>query len=223
MFKTVGKEDFEALRPILNSEYYYNLDDDKKDEYVNLYNLYRKLFTFYIIKKFDLMKYEKYFFDSKFDFEKVQTREMDFYQWYSSEELDYFYIRNNVYLEQLNNEELEQLKSMEKNNESELTEKTEYYIEKTYKKAIFEKIRGDELIHIAYGAEALRNFHRNDSLVIGFRYDRFVENELDDKTWMNQDQAKVQIVQMVLNEMNKVYGNTLDIPFIATEYNRFSI
>ena len=114
MFQNVRKIDLDELKERTNNGFYYELDDEKKEKYIELYNVYRKLFTEYIINKFNLKKYEKYFLEGTIKFPKVETPRMDFYQWYSSKELNYFYLRNNIYIEQLDAPDQEYLKRIAK-------------------------------------------------------------------------------------------------------------
>ncbi|MBR2704413.1 MAG: hypothetical protein IKE91_02990 [Clostridia bacterium] len=223
MFQNVRKIDLDELKERTNNGFYYELDDEKKEKYIELYNVYRKLFTEYIINKFNLKKYEKYFLEGTIKFPKVETPRMDFYQWYSSKELNYFYLRNNIYIEQLDAPDQEYLKRIAKKDSDIKAKDIEEFIERTLPKAIFEKVRGDELINVPYGSVTPKNFHRNDSLVIGFRYDRFAKNNLNDEQWMAQDQSKIKTIKMVLKEMNRKYENTFDIPVVVEEYNQYSI
>ena len=76
----------------------YSAIDFEKDDYIKLYNLYRSLLTEYIIDTLELKKYDEKILKSNLNFKQTNKEEMDSYQYFSSEELKYLYIRNNILL-----------------------------------------------------------------------------------------------------------------------------
>ena len=80
--------------------------DFSQDINQEVYLLYRKLFTEYIIEKTELKKYDEEIKNSNLNFIPVEEEKMDIYQYFSCDILKYFYIRNNLYLEKLDKKDI---------------------------------------------------------------------------------------------------------------------
>lgn len=193
-------------------------------EYIDLYNIYRFFMTKYIIEKLKLKEYDKKIKNSKSNFLPIETDKMDVYQFFSCDELKYIYIRNNVYIERLSNKEINLLKDKLKNNDYSIDDSIEELIEKTYQKVIFEDImKNGKKYQIMYGPDSSRFFARNDSLVLGIRYDEFAIINLTDEEWKIQNKKQREFLRNIINEMTKEFENKLNIPIKIIKYNDYSV
>ena len=193
-------------------------------EYIDLYNIYRFFMTKYIIEKLNLKEYDKKIKNSKCNFLPVETDRMDVYQFFSCDELKYIYIRNNVYIERLSSEEINILEEKLKNNDYSIDKKVADLIEKTYQKIIFEDImKNGKIYQITYGPDSSNYFARNDSLVLGIRYDEFAETELTDEEWKKQNQKQREFLRKIINEMINEFENIINVPINIIKYNDYSV
>lgn len=193
-------------------------------EYIDLYNIYRFFMTKYIIEKLKLKEYDKKIKNNKSNFLPIEEDKMDVYQFFSCDELEYIYIRNNVYIERLSNKEINLLKDKLKNNDYSIDDSIEELIEKTYQKVIFEDImKNGKKYQIMYGPDSSRFFARNDSLVLGIRYDEFAIINLTDEEWKIQNKKQREFLRNIINEMTKEFENKLNIPIKIIKYNDYSV
>ena len=217
-YKELTKKDLQNVYP-------NNSNVEYKEEDIQLYNLYRELLTQYIIDLLELKKYDKQIMNSNLNFKQVNENEMDLYQYFSSEELKYLYIRNNIYLERLDEKERNFLKSKLDNNIKKLDAETEKFIANSLQKVIFEDVGEDGKEYITFYGPSSRSFMaRNDSLIIGMRYDEFGEDGLDDDEWDKQHDS--QILEFLPNLFYEIEANSvkkLNIPIYVLKYNEHSV
>ena len=217
-FKNLTKKDLQSVYPnSFNTEY--------KEEDIQLYNLYRELFTQYIINLLELKKYDEQIINSNLNFRQVKADEMDLYQYFSSEELKYLYIRNNIYLERLEEKEREFLKHKLDNNMHKLDSETEKFIANSLQRVIFEDVGGDGKEYITFYGPSSRSFMaRNDSLIIGMRYDEFAEDGLDDDEWDKQHDAQIlDFLPKLFYTIEEKSVRKLNITVYVLKYNEVSI
>lgn len=223
-FKHLNEQDLKTTFPKNGTISLNQMTDEQKEKYISLYCLYRKLFTEYIIQKLDLQKYEKEIEESGLNFLANKTEDMDIYQYFSSEILKYVYIRNNIYIEKLNDEEKAFLQKKIEENKQELDKEAEQFIEKTYQKLIFEDITKDNKLYIIqYGPDSRNFFAQNNSVVIGIRYDEFEYNGLDDETWDKLHDKQLIYLDSLIEKMKKELETKLPVPIAIIEYDQFSV
>ena len=208
-----------SLKDIESNFFDNKLNIPNKEDYLSLYILYRKLFNKYIINTLNLKKYEEELKNSNLNFIPVIEKKQDIYQFIVSDELDYFYIRNNIYLEHLTNEEINYLRSLSNTN----IDSTEF-IEKTYKKVIFnDALNNGKLCKVFYGPQSKIFSAPNNALVLGFRYDSFNKNNLSEKEYMdNYDKQRILLKELFKELINNAQ-NTLRTYCSIIEYNEFSV
>ena len=206
----------------LNQENYETLQIDKnvdKEKYL----LYRKLFTEYIIEKLNLKKYDEEIEQSKLNFIPVEEKDMDIYQYFSCDVLKYFYIRNNLYIEKLDEHSIELLDKKIKNKYYELDESARNIIEKTYKDILFkDEIEGFKN-YVFYGPNTTSFSAENKAVVIGVRYDEFNLNNMSDKEWGNNYEQQQLWLQLMLAKLNVKSEEILQNSVAIIKYNEYSI
>lgn len=205
----------------------YNIEDmdqDMKEYFFQLYSLYYHLLIKYVIKKTNLTKYDNHFLNSPLHYKVVEKENMDIYQSLSSDNLNYFYIRNNVYLDRLSNEERAFLSEKLKNDNTQLSMESEMFIENTFNRVIMEttKSSGENCV-INFGPEAMSFYAPINALVIGFRYDEFSLNGMDDNAWDQQNYKQREEIPIILNSMKTQFSEILNMPVYNICYNEFSI
>lgn len=202
-----------------------NNDIIENEKYIKLYNIYRNFFSQYFIKLLDLKNKDSILKNSDLKFKKISIKEMDMYQYFVKEELDYIYLRNNIYIEKLNGEELEFLNKYITHKELTINKEIENFIKKTFKKVIFEDIGEDNKVaYISYGTDSFKYYLKNNSFIIGLREDTFFKGELTDEEWYNQYKKKNAFLNMFIKEMELNLESLIkDIPIRVLIYNKYSV
>ena len=149
---------------------------------------------------------------------------MDIYQYFSSDILKYFYIRNNIYIEKLNKKEIDFLEKKIQSKNYELDDETMQIIESSYRRVIFEDVlKNGELCKTLYGPNSSNFFADNNAIIIGVRYDEFAENKLNDDEWDELHQQQVEFLESLITRMNKNLNSNSAVPIEILEYSEFSI
>lgn len=223
-FKQINEEELKTIYPNRGVNALINMSDKDKQGFLLKYDLYRKLFSEFIILRLNLKEYDIEVSNSKLKFKINSESDMDFYQYYSSEELHYFYIRNNIYIDKLSEIENNFLQEKINSNNYNFDEESENFIESTYTKVIFEDVlnNGENCI-TTYGPDSNSFMAPNNAVVIGFRYDEFNLNELDDKEWNELHNKQLMYLKELNDRMSVDMDNVLQVPVAILRYNEFSV
>jgi hypothetical protein len=103
--KSLTVEEYKSRLPISNSQYFDSLSKDMQEEYLRQYCVYNELLSDYFIKNFALKEYDDALVTSPYSFCLVNENDMDIYQYLASDKLSFVYLRNNLYVERLDEEE----------------------------------------------------------------------------------------------------------------------
>ena len=221
----LDEEDLKNIYPNCSTISFEELSYKKKKNYLILYNVYRKLFSKYLIRKLNLKKYDKIIEKSKFSFVANESKDMDIYQYFVSPELKFFYIRNNIYIEKLSSKEKNFFIEKIINKNYELDKATIQMIEKTYKKVIMEdKLKNGSSCITLYGPNNERFLAKNDSIILGFNYNKFNESHKKDIYQRQANELKFQrkFFHKVVEKMNEEY-KVLSDNIKVIEYDDLSI
>ena len=205
----IDKNLLETKLPYRNKEYFDSMSLESQESYLKLYKLYNNLLVQYLIKKYDLNLYDKMIKDSNRLFTKVDTNDMDIYQYVSSKYLD---IRNNIYIEKLSQEELLYLSSTKEL----LDSNNEQFIEKTYKKVIFENE------YTMYGPDNSKYLKKPNTLIIGLRCKSIdLNNGSDDEldNFLSQQQYLKLFIPELSRQLNDRNLDSIEV----IEYNNSSV
>ena len=200
------------------------MSEQEKSEYMKIYNIYRKFYTEYIIEKFNLKKYDSQISESNLKFEVLEEKRLDIYQYFSSDILKYFYVRNNIYVERLSEEHKKFLLEKFEKKDFKYDEKTKEIIKNTYRDIIYEgDIDNKKKATISYGPESAPFFAPKDAIVIGVRYDKAKNIKLFTD---NQDgiiTKQTEFLFSILNTMNKKFNEASSVPTSIIRYDDYSI
>ena len=190
---------------------------DKSDIFYRRYYIYRHFLTNYLIGKYNLKEYDKRLLESNLNYLAIKPEKMDFYQDFSKSQLKYFYIRNELYLDNLPEEEVAFLDKCISN--FDIDGKTIFnYIEKTYKKVITKHLNVNTKYKVFFGPDS-KNFMANDGdVVIGVRYDEFNLNGLSDTEWNDLHDRQIDYLNKIINEVQQKFPNEVKI----IKYNEYS-
>lgn len=208
----INKSLLETKIPYDNKEYFDSMSPESQESYLKLYSLYNNLLIQYLIKKYNLNLYDEMIQNSKRNFKKVDTNDMDIYQYTSSKYLNYLYIRNNIYIEKLSKEELLYLS----NTKEILDYNNEQFIEKTYKKIILENE------YTMYGPDNPKYFKKPNTLIIGLRCKSIdLNNDSDDEldNFLSQQQYLKLFIPELSRQLNERNLDSIEV----IEYNNSSV
>ena len=221
--KIINEENFDTRFPKLNESLFNDMDNNMKETYLEIYSIYRKLFSEYIIDKLQIKNYDFELTNSNLNFVKVIEKDMDIYQNFNKEILNYFYIRNNLYIERLTPSERKILYTKFLIGDYSLDENTKVIIENSYKRIIFEDVHKDgSNCYINMGPDNSDYYVPNQSIVIGFRYDEFNLNNLSDEQWDNLHDKQLLYLSEFLLKMSKEISSKVNIPVQVIKYNEYS-
>lgn len=187
------------------------------------YILYRKLFTEYIIDKLNLKKYDDELKNSELNFIPIQEEKMDIYQYFSSDILKYFYIRNNLYIEKLDKDAIDFIEQRIKAQEYNLDKIARDIIERTYRNVLFkDKIDGFKTF-VFYGPDSMSFSADSEAVVIGVRYDEFNLNGMNDDDWDNNFVEQQKLLFKMLTILKYEFEEILNNPVAIIKYNEYSV
>lgn len=156
--------------------------------YFVIQSLYSRLLELYLDQKLQISKYDNHLLEHSLQFQEVDDEKKDIYQRNSI--FHYFYIRNTLYVEKLNIGDLNYLIHKYNQQNFELDKTSMEMIERTYLNVIKSDIASEEESLISYGPFLNSYFAPTDSLVIGFRYNPYTnQNDLEynDDVWFENN------------------------------------
>lgn len=211
--KVITYENFKTRFPVLNNQ--INIDEMERSTrgfYFTMYSLYSDYLEKFLIKHTSIKNVDDNL-DNNPLFNRVNVNDKDFYQGLSVK-LKYFYIRNNIHIENLNSDENRFLMNKIINDDYEFDIDTEKFISETYKKVISELPLDEKKAYINYGPEEEYFYVPSNSLVIGVRYDEENYNDLVDKNTILDD-----YISMLENDISTKLN--IDVRIII--YDSYSI
>ena len=213
--------DYETRFPSFNQEYFNNLNNESKQEYLKLYLLYYNLLYKYLIPKLNLKHYDNMLLNSDNIFYQVPLENMDLYQRIGSNYLKYFYLRNNIYIERLSKEELDFLKKKLLSNNNELDNETTTFIKNTYQKVILED--ANDVKNINYGPDSCDFYKPSNNIIIGVRFDNYYKesNESNSESGSKYND-RIYELEIITKFLAK-HLEDFEVPCSVIIYNEFNI
>ncbi len=216
----VIKENYDTRFPKTNKQFVDSLDEEAKKLYINLYYAYSVLFNDYINNLLNLKEYD----NELKDLDPVKEEKMDIYQYLFKDSLKYIYIRNNIYIERLSVKEKEFLMKCVSDADKMPSVDAYNFIEKTYKKVIFENINNNGSICATnFGPLTQRYIFPNNSLILGIRYEQYANPSVPDEEFKNKYISDLFKVTDISKKMSNELKEKLDIPVFVTIYDDYSV
>lgn len=192
-------------------------NNDVNEKFSIFYKRYYSYLEKYLDEIIDINKTDNLVETNQNNFQAVNKEDMDIYQDLSS--FKYFYIRNTLYIEKLNEEEIKLLEEKD-SYDSEVHD----LISNTYKKVI---TTSTPVINanINYGPKESNTYYaESNALVIGFRYDPLYSKEAeDDDIWFDKYTEQQFLITRILKDLEQDIREKIDIPIKVIKYNEFSV
>lgn len=222
--KSITSKEYITKFPFDNQEYYENLTLEQQNTYLFLLSVYNDFLYKYLINKLKLNSFDEVLLKSKNSFIKIKEEEMDIYQYFSSDYLSYFYIRNNLYIERLTKEEMDYLYNCFEKNDMNYDTNKERFIESTIKKVLLEEpnITNHKK---NYGPNSHKYYLNTNSIILGFRYNEFAKSSLSqsDEEWEKLHFARIGELNKLIASMEQWFKSNLDISVNIVKYSDFSV
>ena len=203
-------------RPNIREEAKISNDEDMQ-KYLQMYNTYNNLLIQYVSQKYYLNEADEKLAEYNDEYTPVVSEDKDLYQHAAEGYLKYFYLRNNIYVERLNEEDQKYLLSLK---DYTLTKENEEFIERTYLDVILENatIMGME---VKYGPNNAKYYKPADAIIIGVRYNQF-ENLKEDSD-INLFAETFGKLQILIDYLEYIVKENLKEPFYVIIYDEYSI
>jgi len=217
----ISKDNIELVYPQITNndllvEKGFKIDEDN-NEYFKLLNKYKKLFEEYLKEKLPLELIDDNMKKSDLKFVPIKKENMDFYQITSTMNLDYIYLRNNLYIEKLSKEDLEFLSKKDK-----LDEESKDFIKRTYQ-TVINPYENDEKRIIFYGPENEKHLCDSTDVVLGIRYNEFETNGMSDEEFQKNFIEQLRLIAQVSTLLEIASPNELGSVVKVIQYNELSI
>ena len=154
-------KDFDTRFPKLNESYFSLLSNEDKELYIKRVSIYHKALLKLINSEIKLKDIEISLKNSKNYFVPVSNDKKDIYQ-LMADDMDYIYLRNNIYIERLDNSQLQIL-------DSENYDDIMFLVQETFINVIADFPEKSRLTN--YGPETSNFFANSSNLIIGVRID----------------------------------------------------
>ena len=151
--KSITVEEFKTRIPVGNGDYFDELDKEAQESYIALYNAYSSLVTDYFIKNCNLKEYDEALLESPYSFPKLAEEEMDIYQYLASDRLSFVYLRNNLYVERLDEDEQKFLIEKAQDDEIVYDDKADEFVKNTFKRVMLENGGEEDTVNVFYGPD----------------------------------------------------------------------
>ena len=185
------------------------------DNYILKNNYYNLLYN-YINSKVNLKNYDDSLLNSNLNYIKLEKDQMDIYQYVFSDKLNYFYIRNDLYIGNLTEEERNFLN--EKRDDLS-NEEVSQFIEKTLNRIL---TLNKKTNHIVLGPISNQYMVESGTLVIGVRYDEFNLGGMTDEEWNRNHELQESDIYCIMLSLEQELRKKIEFPCQVIQYNDFN-
>ena len=223
-YKVLTKEDLEDRTPKSQKYDFSKLTEEQMEYYLNLTSFYYHMLNKYVASKLGLQEYDDMLKNSPLNFVATTEENMDLYQSVAPDEMSYFYVRNNVYIERLTKEERHFFRDRMDKENIELDDEMMKKIEETMPKVISEATSLNQQGMVNFGPSNKQYYAPLNSLVIGFRYNEFdISGCKDDDEWdVNHSNQREQLGRIIM-DISSNSKEKFNVPLSIIEYNEFSV
>lgn len=188
-------------------------------KYYTVLNNYKVLLESYLCWKLSLKDYDDRLSNSELSFIPIKPENMDFYQYYSTMGLKYIYLRNDLSIEKLSNEDIETILKINLSELTTISGELLNLIEGTYKNVIDNNKDTNVKKINCYGIDIESFWIDSKQLVFGVRYNEFPDSQLDENAWEENYFKQVTYVNNLLKEMSEKCSNIIGDKVNFLKYN----
>ena len=171
-------------------------------KYYQLYKYYKVLLDRYLVNKLSLNVYDRSIDNTGLNFTPVRKENMDYYQYMSSMNLKYIYLRNNLYVEKLSSENIAKILSLTDNELANPSDDIIRLVEDTYTDVIDVNNDKNTTCMSCYGPDNDKYWFPSNELIIGIRYDIFADNGLgEDDKWEENNNKQIMFINTLIDSI----------------------
>ena len=215
--------DFSKLQPRFKKFNFEKLNDKQKEMFNEIYYTYNKLLYTYFSRYSSILKIEEKMDNSDLFFVKLDDLKKDFYQKNSNDIFKYIYVRSNLHVYRLSNEEINFLISKYNNQNYDIDNNTINFLKNTINRVVTEIDNNHSTFDINYGPSIYKNVYaQNDNLVIGIRYE-YINNGLDDKEWVTNYEKQMDYIDNTINDIKSDIERLFNINVTVILYDEKTV
>ena len=213
----------EPINPsvLINKGLYKN--NSYNDKYYRLYRNYRMLLDKYLVNKLSLDTYDNRIASSNLKFIPVKEEDMDFYEYISSMNLKYIYLRNKIYVEKLSPKDIDALLNISFKTLNNPTKEIFDIIENTYISVIDGNSEEDITALSRYGPDNDYYWFPSNEIVIGIRCDDFAENGSTKETWQENESKQNDFLSSLMEELANNANKILKTKVNVIRYDDYTL
>ena len=183
------------------------------DEEIKNYVLYRLFLTEYL-NLIAIKEYDEKIKDSELNFVEVKEINITFKKMFSYEEVKYFHIKNDLYIENLKEEEISKMEDRIFNGNYNFDDDAKALIENSYKRVLNSsgEPNSDNRIKEMDYYDGL--MVESGTLVIEMSFDKFSKNGLEGQEWLVNYKEKLTFLKNISKEMEESIQKKLSIPVV---------
>ena len=216
----ITEEDLLLERPDIREKCNIRTDNGMQ-EYLNLYNVYNNLLIQFLMNEYSLINVDNEMSKRKNEFVEVEEEEKDMYQKSSTGYLKYLYLRNNIYIERLSEQERGFLYKVYLSGNFDLNNEKIEFIKNTYLKVILENPNSKNE-YTNYGPDNSRFLKPANAIIIGVRYDEYEHLKDNDDALDNYGKSLFNL-QILTNFLEYKIKKEKNIPFAVIKYDEHSV
>ena len=198
-------------------------NNDFTERYYTLVKNYKILLDKCLMNKLPLKDIDNEIINSGLSFIPVEKDNMDFFQMFSTMNLKYLYLRNNLYVYKLSNEQIDLLVNLTSNQLFKPSAMLMQLIEDTYRMVIDSRPYGDDISDVymkCYGIDNNDYWIQSGELVFGVRYDEFADNGLGDgDEWFDNYNKQLDFLGCLMKKMEECCNYLLGLKVNFLYYN----
>ena len=199
-------------------------DNGFTDKFYNLYKIYRRLLDTYLVEKLLLDTYDRDMDEAGLFFVPVKREDMAYYQYISTMNLKYIYLRNNIYVEKLSNEDIDKLLSLTADELKKPSNTVMKLIEDTYIDVIDVNTEKEVTCMARYGPDNNNFCLSSNELVIGIRHDDFADNGLgEEEEWEDNNNKQIMFLNVLIDEIKARAPTAIKRNINVIWYNDYTI
>ena len=173
-------------------------------KFLKVYRIYQVLLDKYLLTKYPLKEYDDKIANSGLLFLPVKNEQKDYFQYTSSMNLKYIYLRSNIFIEKLSNATIEKLLKLPVKELDNPSKKSLSIIESTYKDVI-DYCSGKDYRGVSnYGPDIERFWFESNELIFGLIHDDFGDNGLgNDEAWVENNFKQTEFLNDLIAKMEQ--------------------
>ena len=198
-------------------------DGTFSNKFYKLYRYYQILLDKYLLDKFNLEEYDNRIANSDLLFIPVKKEDKDYYGYMSSMGLKYIYLRNNIYVEKLSNEDIDKIINLSGEEINKPSKEIMDIIDRTYQ-TVIDYCGGKKISGISnYGPDTDNFWFDSSELVFGLIFDDFADDNLNDDEWLENNFKQTEFINNIIDEITKKCSTIMNKKVNVIWYNEYTI